>query len=199
MATPLGKSYDGHLILDAPVERDVDTDRSIILDPPIEPARAEGQDIILDRPIEPRVESATVSTVVGAPFGIAQFVMMAAGVVFLTIGAVGLARTGVGTWTGATVAVGPFQMTMLLAVVFLGAGVLAMMGVAGRTSSRAMSMILGPLMLASGVVLMVQDFAMFGSNDADGMLFLIAGATAVIGGILTPMRTVSSERTTASL
>jgi len=128
------------------------------------------------------------------PFGVAQPFSLAIGIFLIVIGAVGLARAGVHHIDSPTVAVGPFMMTPLLAVVNLAIGLLGLIGATGRAAARGVCMFIGPLMIAGGIVALIQNVRMLGWNRADGAIYIILGAAALIAAFLTPMVTSFEQR-----
>src|SRR6266446_6414817 len=90
--------------------------------------------------------------------------------------------------------VGPFAMTPLLAAVDLVLGLIGLIGATGRAAARGICMFLGPLMIAGGIVAMIQNVRVLGWNRADGAIYVILGAAALIAAFLTPMVTAYEER-----
>ena len=128
------------------------------------------------------------------PFGIAQFFSLAIGIFLIVIGAIGLARAGVHHFDSPVASVGPFTMTPLLAAVNLFLGLVGLIGAAGRAASRGVCMFIGPVLLAGGIVALIQGVRVLGWNHADGVIYIILGAVAIIAAILTPPVTTYSER-----
>jgi hypothetical protein len=128
------------------------------------------------------------------PFGIAQFFSLAIGIFLIVLGAIGLARGGLHHIGSPTVAVGPFTMTPLLAAVNLFLGLLGLIGAAGRAAARSACMFIGPVMLAGGIIALIQSVRVLGWNRGDGVIYIILGAAAIIAALVTPMVTAYSER-----
>src|SRR5437868_3453992 len=128
------------------------------------------------------------------PFGIAQFFSLAIGIFLIVIGAIGLARAGLHHLDSPTVAVGPFTMTPLLAAVNLFLGLVGLIGAAGRAAARSVCMFIGPVMLAGGIVALIQNVRVLGWNRADGVIYILLGALAIVGAIMTPPMTTYAER-----
>ena len=128
------------------------------------------------------------------PFGVAQFFSLGIGIFLIVIGAVGLARAGIHHVDSPTVFVGPFTMTPLLAAVNLVLGLIGLIGATGRAAARGVCMFLGPLMIAGGIVALIQNVRVLGWNRADGVIYIILGAAALIAAFLTPMVASYEER-----
>jgi hypothetical protein len=128
------------------------------------------------------------------PFGVAQFFSLGIGIFLIVIGAVGLARAGVRHIDSPMVTVGPFTMTPLLAAANLVIGLIGLVGATGRAAARGVCMFIGPLMIAGGVVALIQNVRALGWNRADGAIYIILGAAALIAAFLTPMVTAYEER-----
>lgn len=110
-----------------------------------------------------------------------------------------MARAGLHHIDSPTVAVGPFTMTPLLAAVNLVLGLIGLIGATGRAAARAICMFLGPLMIAGGIVALIQRVHVLGWNRSDGVIYVILGAAALIAAFLTPMvRTYEEHRVTAA-
>ena len=132
------------------------------------------------------------------PFGIAQFFSLGIGIFLIVLGAIGLARAGIHHIDSPTAAVGPFTMTPLLAAVNLLLGLIGLVGAAGRAAARSVCMFIGPVLLAGGIVALIQNVRVFGWNRADGVIYIILGAVAIVAAIFTPMMTAYSERRVAA-
>jgi len=128
------------------------------------------------------------------PFGVAQVFALGIGIFLIVVGAVGLARAGVHHIDSPTTAVGPFTMTPLLAAVNVVLGLIGLIGATGRAAARGVCMFLGPLMIAGGIVALIQHVRVLGWNRADGAIYVILGAAALIAAFLTPMVTSYEER-----
>jgi hypothetical protein len=128
------------------------------------------------------------------PYGIAQFLSLGIGIFLVVIGAIGLARAGVHHIDRPVVFVGPFTMTPLLAAVNLLLGLIGLIGAAGRAAARSVCMFIGPVMLAGGIVALIQNVRVLGWNRADGVIYILLGALAIVGAIMTPPMTTYAER-----
>ncbi len=147
----------------------------------------------IDRTPDRTVDATTSRSVVAAPFGLAQIFMLSIGIFLTVLGTIGLARAGIDTWTTPRIEIGAFTMTPLMAVILLGAGILCLASAATRGSARAMSMLLGPVMVAGGLILLLQPFADLGANRAMAILLMACGVGAIIGAMATPTIAFSSE------
>jgi hypothetical protein len=138
------------------------------------------------------VETATAS--VRDPFGVAQFFALAIGIFFVVIGAVGLARAGVHHLTTPQGSVGPFTMTPLLALIDIALGLIAMTGATGRAAARSVCLFLAPVLIAGGIIALIQPVRSLGWNRADGVIYVILGGAALIAAFLTPAIAAYEER-----
>lgn len=134
-------------------------------------------------------ESARISE----PYGIAQIFSMAFGVFFVTIGAIGLARTGLDSWTSPTTEVAGITATPLLSVIHLAVGVVALAAGAARWASRAIMTFFGAGMIALGVIALVERVDSLGWTKANGWMYIIAGALALIAAMLTPAVAIATR------
>lgn len=124
----------------------------------------------------------------GSPaFGLNQIIAMAMGIFFLVMGALGLARGGVESWTSPTVEVAGLGMTPLLAAIHLVVGIIAMIGAASRLEARGTGMFLGALLVAGGIVALVQSIDALGWTEANGVAYLIIGIVAMLAAAITPI------------
>jgi len=148
--------------------------------PPEEPYRTVTSEV----PVSSEV--AVERSVVSMPVGMSQMILIAIAIFFVALGAIGLIRMGLDSLTTPATTVGPFGMTPLLALLVLGVGALAILGATGRMLSRGMSMLLGPTLIAAGIIVLIQTIARLGTNRADGVLFIASGSAALLGAMLTP-------------
>jgi len=128
------------------------------------------------------------------PFGIAQFFSLGIGIFLIVIGAVGLARAGIHHFDSRVAVVGPFTMTPLLAAVNLFLGLVGLIGAASRAAARSTCMFIGPIMLVGGIVALIQRVRVLGWNRADGVIYIILGAVAIVAALLSPPITTVDER-----
>ena len=127
------------------------------------------------------------------PFGIGQVLALAMGIFFIVIGAVGLARAGLERLTAPDVEVAGLSMTPLLAMLHLLVGLIALAGAAGRAASRSALMTLGPILIAAGIIAMIQGIDALGWNATNGVAYLISGGVAIIAAMLTPVAVIEEE------
>jgi hypothetical protein len=128
------------------------------------------------------------------PFTIVQVLMLAIGIFFIVLGAVGLERAGLHHIDRPRAVVGPFTMTPLLALIHLAIGVIALTGATSPAASRGTAMFLAPILIAGGIVALIQGVRALGWNRADGFVYIITGAVALIGAIVTRTLATYSER-----
>ena len=130
-------------------------------------------------------EVASVSSV-RTPFAIAQVLCLAIGIVYVVLGAVGLARTGFDSLTREAAGVGEFRSTGLLALLHLAIGLIVLVGAADRPAARSIGLGLGPVLIAAGIIALIQPVRALGWNDANGVLYIVTGAVLLIGTMLSP-------------
>ena len=160
----------------------------------------------LRHPIEPEHEhttavAPTVASEVASvrePFGVAQVVCIAMGIFFVAVGAIGLARSGLDSLTGSTTEVARLEMTPLLSLMHLVVGVIALGGGTSRSAARGVSMVVGPLLIAAGIVALVEPIEQLGWNETNGLAYLVAGGAAILAAILTPVRLMEDRRVTTA-
>lgn len=120
-----------------------------------------------------------------------QLTSLGVGVFLIAIGAIGLARMGFdgGDLRDRSTQVLGIGMSPMLAFIYLGAGIIAVVCAAGRELSRGAMLILGPVMTAAGIALLVRPETMvlamrpeFSANW-DAMVKITAVAYLVAGGI----------------
>ncbi|MCA1833731.1 MAG: hypothetical protein ABR548_09860 [Actinomycetota bacterium] len=137
---------------------------------------------------------------IAEPFGIAQLMSMLAGIFFVVVGAVALARTGVHSLRSPTAEVFSMGMTPLLALIEIGVGVLFMIAAMGRMLARDLDVFLGSLMIAAGLIVLMQPDVLdswLGMTQTNGIAYLVAGAASVLAAILTPRLMVSRRHVSA--
>lgn len=128
------------------------------------------------------------------PFGIAQLFSLGIGIFLIVIGAVGLARTGIHHLDSPVASVGPFTMTPLLAAANLFLGLVGLIGAASRAAARGTCMFIGPVMLVAGIIALIQRVRVLGWNQADGVIYIILGAAAIVAALMSPPVTTIDER-----
>ncbi len=130
--------------------------------------------------------------------GVLQIMCLAAGIVYVVIGAVGLARGDLHRMTRDLASVGPFSMTPLLAFIILGIGIVSLAGAADRATGRSVCLFFGPALIALGIIALLQRVAALGWNRADGALFIVTGAVMLVAAMFTPP-IVARTTTTAEI
>ena len=136
---------------------------------------------------EPVPRSASEESVVREPFGIAQAAALALGVFLVVVGAIALARTGFDGFTTARTEVGGMSQTPLLALIHLALGLVSLAGAAGREASRSAAMFVGPVLIAMGIIALIEPIAGLGWNDTSGIVYIIAGGIMLTASALTPL------------
>lgn len=137
-----------------------------------------------------QTESATIKD----SFGAAQIVAVIIGVILLSLGGIGLIRTGLHSMTRPVISIGGLTMTPALVLLNLGIGALAVFLGASRLSAKRGLLVVGPLLIAAGIIGIVQSSNRIGLNENDGVLYLILGLVATLSAILTPGG-IRTERT----
>ena len=135
----------------------------------------------------PVVEHETAT--IAQPFGMSQAIAMAVGIFLIVIGAVGLARTGIDSLRAPTTEVFGMSMTPLLAIIEVGVGILFLIAAIGRLLARDLDVFLGALMMAAGIIVLIQPDVLqswLGMNQTDGLAFLVAGGASILAAIATP-------------
>lgn len=163
-------------------------------DDPHDHDRVRDHDTVRDRDLVPDTTTEARTSMVRVPFGIAQVVMVCIGIFFVALGTIALSRTGIDNWTTPTTDVGVFTMTPLLAGLVLIAGIIALVSAVTRRAARGMATLLGAILVAGGIVLLIQQIDELGTNRADAILFIVAGAAALLGAMATPAMTIADER-----
>lgn len=157
----------------------------------------------LRHPVEPEHGNVATPAVaseaasVREPFGAAQFACLAVGILFVALGAIGLARSGLDELTSPTADVWRMGMTPLLSLIHLVVGAITLGGAASRSSSRGIAMVIGPMLIAAGIVAMVEPIDELGWTETNGIVYLIAGGVAIAAAIMTPVRLVQERHVSA--
>jgi len=129
-------------------------------------------------------------TVVHSPTAaVAMVVALAAGVFYIVLGAIGLARTGIDDLTAeATVAGIPH--TALLALIELALGALLLVAGAERGAYRPFMTFLGALLLAFGVVVLVEPSILdewLAMETINGVIYGASGIVIIAAGLTAPI------------
>jgi len=130
--------------------------------------------------------------VVSAPWSPAQLVALAFGALFLVLGAVTLAGTGLTAdgFTSTHVTALGFQHTPLLGAIELVFGLLMIMAGAIPGAGRGTMAVLGTLALGFGVVILVQSGSLYdtlGVDAANGYLYLVTGIVTLVSAVAAPV------------
>jgi multisubunit Na+/H+ antiporter MnhG subunit len=136
---------------------------------------------------------ATESTSVREPFSVAQAIMLAMGIFFTVVGAIGLARTGVRTWTGDHTTVAGLGMTPLMAVINIVIGVIVMLSSMTRSGARSAGMVFGAALIALGIVAWVQPVRSLGWTAVSGVAYVVAGVAGILTAAMTPVVEMGEE------
>jgi len=73
-------------------------------------------------------------------------------------------------------------------------GLIGLIGAVGRAAARGVCMFLGPLLIAGGIIALIQNVRQLGWNRADGVIYVILGGVALIAATLTPLVTSYEEQ-----
>ena len=127
-----------------------------------------------------------------APWSPAQFVALGIGVIFVILGAVSLASTGLdfGRYPLPHSSVAGFHHTPVLGVIELVFGLLMLMAGAVPGASRGMMTFLGIVALGLGIVLLIQPATfhdVLGVHSASGWLYVVTGAVSFIAAMAAPI------------
>ena len=145
--------------------------------------------------VAPVMASETAS--VREPFGLAQIVSLIAGILFVVLGAIGLARSGFGTLIEPTAEIGEMGATPLLSLIHLAIGVGCLAGATGRGAARGTCMFVGPLLIAAGIIALIEQIEALGYTEVNGMVYLITGIVTIVAAMLTPLVAVEDRRYSA--
>ena len=124
-----------------------------------------------------------------APFSWVQILGLVLGAVFIVLGAVALARTGLpgSDWTQPHIGVAGLDHTPLLAILEIVFGLLLI--VAGATRSRSGLIFLGGVALIFGIITLIEPTPfhdVLGIHVPHSWLFITTGALSLIAAILAP-------------
>ena len=141
--------------------------------------------------------------VVWAPWSPAQLVALAFGVFLLVLGALTLSNTGIhgATITSMKVTTWGFGGTALLGLLEVAFALLLIMAGAIPGAGRTTMALLGVLALGAGIAVLASQTSLydsFGTNDADGWLFLITGIVNLLAAMLAPVIFGADRRVVAS-
>jgi hypothetical protein len=130
----------------------------------------------------------------------ARLACLGMGVFFGVIGGVGLSRMGVDFTdvNDSTTQVFGMGMTQLLAMIFVGAGVVSLLAATIGPIARAWMMVLGPIALAAGMIVLVRPSILedwLTQNRTNGVAYLVAGGFGIATVIGTPVTWMRHGRT----
>jgi hypothetical protein len=162
------------------------------------PARGRVADrgmVVEEEIVEPEVfvDDAVVDrTVARAPWSPAQMVAIVIGTIFLLLGAVALARTGIDfeNVSAQHVDVAGFHHTALLGLVELVVGLFLIGAGAMPGAGRASMTFFGVLLLGFGVVVLAQPSAFhrtLGTHGGHGALYVLTGVILMAAAMVSPV------------
>jgi hypothetical protein len=141
-------------------------------------------------------ELETQRTVDWMPWSPAQLAALAGGLAFMVMGALAVIRGGFDDIQAHT-SVWTFHHTTLMGLITIGFGALLAIAGAVPTLSRGLMLFLGVLALAWGIIVVAEPAAEFhdwlGVHVRNGWLYIIAGATILLVGLLAPIVMGSSR------
>jgi hypothetical protein len=150
-----------------------------------------------------RTEGASYRVSDRAPWSPAQLVVSVAGIFFIVLGGVALARAGVHFEDVplTRVQVAGLWFTNMSALITLVAGVLMLAGAIDPDGAKATMWLFGVVLIAFGLVVAIspQPFTnMWGYHAANGVFYVVVGAVLLLAGAVSPVfhssRRVVSER-----
>lgn len=133
-------------------------------------------------------------SVVREPMGAGQAIAFVLGMAGVVIGAIGLIRTGTADLTGETTTVAGLSMTGALAISHIVLGLVVMIGSGARRASVSSLTLAGPVLIVAGIIAIAQDVDWLGWTSLNGVVYLIAGAIALGGALVTPARAIVENR-----
>ena len=131
-----------------------------------------------------------VRRITWGPWGVARWFVGILGTVFIALGVLALADTGVGTWVSPDTEVLGFGHTPLMAVFEITLGLTIVLAAPYPFSARGSLLGLGILMTVFGIVTIVDPGALadtLGVNRQMGVLYLSAGLGSAVTGSLVPV------------
>ncbi len=148
-------------------------------------------------------ESRRSYTVQRGPWSPAQAVALILGVVFLVLGGIALARTGVNlnNLTGTHVTVAGAGQTELMAYIELVFGAFLVAAGAAPGAGRGGMTLLGLVALVFGIIVVAQPSSFRGSlgiGDGYGIFLIVVGAVLVVAAMLSPVYWGARRRTGAT-
>lgn len=153
---------------------------------------------IVARAVEERVHSER--HVSGSRFTPAQVIAGVIGMIMTIIGGVAVARIGFTPITGETAPVLGIEMTSLMGLIMLVAGV-SLLGAATSTYGIRSSLIgFGALAFAFGAIMLIEPSpfeSSFGDAQSLGVVFVLIGLVSLIGGMTSRLISTSIVSTTS--
>jgi uncharacterized membrane protein HdeD (DUF308 family) len=127
-----------------------------------------------------------------APWSPAQLIVAIAGIVFIVLGGVALARAGVHFQNVplTRTQVAGLWFTNMSALITLVAGVIMLVGAIDPASAKATMWFFGVVLIAFGLIVAIspQSFMnMWGYNTANGVFYVVVGAILVLAGAVSPV------------
>ncbi len=131
-------------------------------------------------------------TVERASWSPAQIVAGIAGVVYVVIGGIALARTGTNfsNIPATHSSVIGLDFTCLSAVVQLAVGVVLLVGATGPAAAKSVSAVFGVASLVWGIIVAVdipRFFANWGYNKGTAIFTIVVGAVLLLAGVASPI------------
>lgn len=127
-----------------------------------------------------------------APWSPAQLVVAIAGIVFIVIGGVALARAGVNFHhiPLSRTQVAGLWFSNLSAIVTLVAGVIMLAGAIDPVGAKATMWFFGILLITFGLIVAITPTSftnMWGYTTANGVFYIVTGAILLVAGALSPV------------
>jgi multisubunit Na+/H+ antiporter MnhB subunit len=146
-----------------------------------------------------RTEGASYRVADRAPWSPAQLIVAIAGIVFIVLGGVALARAGVHfdnvPFTRTQVA--GLWFTNMSALITLVVGVLMLAGAIDPDGAKATMWLFGVVLIAFGLIVAIspQPFTnMWGFHSANGVFYVVVGAILLLAGAISPVFYSSRRR-----
>jgi uncharacterized membrane protein HdeD (DUF308 family) len=147
--------------------------------------------VVADRDVEARDRSRSMM-IEHRPWSPAQLVAIVAGIIFLVIGGIALARTGVGgsTMTSTHVTVAGAGQTQLMAYLELIFGALLLAAGSIPGAGRGGMTFLGLISLVFGIIVAAQPSSFYhglGIGSGYGIFLIVVGIILVVAAIVAPV------------
>lgn len=133
-----------------------------------------------------------VETAIERSYAPARLVCLGLAVFFGLIGVIGLNRMGLdfNNLRGTSTEVMGIGMTPLLAIIFCGIALMSLLSAATGPMARGWMLILGPMLLAAGIVLIMRPGTLndwLAMNRTTGVAYFVAGGASIATVIGTPI------------